>query len=144
MRSTATSELVAAAIAARERAVAPYSGFKVGAALRAEDGAVFTGVNVESASYGLTCCAERTAIFTALAAGARDFNAIAIVARADGGVMPCGACRQMLSEYAPDAAVFVADSARPEAVRKFTVAQLLPGAFVSVNLPRRRVRRRPA
>ena len=121
--------LVQRALEARGHACAPYSGFAVGAALRAADGRVFAGINVESASYGLTCCAERVALFTALAAGARTFTGIAVVARIDGGPMPCGACRQLLSEYAPDARVFVADSAAPATVRRYSVRDLLPGAF---------------
>ena len=126
------TRLVAAALNAREQAVAPYSQFKVGAALLTAAGEIVSGANVESASYGLTCCAERVALFKALTEGKRRFAAIAIVARAAGGAMPCGACRQLLAEYAPEAIVFVADSARPQRVRKFTVKQLLPGAFTRV------------
>jgi cytidine deaminase len=126
--------LVAAAAAVRENASAPYSGFKVGAALLARSGEVFSGANVESASYGLTCCAERVALFQALSAGRREFLAMAVVARAPGGPMPCGACRQLLAEYAPRAKVWVADSRRLGAVRQFAVRDLLPQAFV--ELPR--------
>lgn len=122
-------KLVAAAAAARRRAVAPYSRFKVGAALLAADGATITGANVESASFGLTCCAERVALFKALTDGKRTFTAIAVVARAAGGAMPCGACRQLLAEYAPDALVLVADSSRLKYWREFRMAELLPGAF---------------
>jgi cytidine deaminase len=129
MARTAKSRLVAAALSARKRAVAPYSNFLVGAALLTDRGEILTGANVESASYGLTCCAERVALFHALTSGRRRFKAIAVVARADGGAMPCGACRQLLSEYAPDAVVWVADTLRPKEVREFTVAGLLPGAF---------------
>jgi cytidine deaminase len=124
------SELVRAAARARARAVAPYSGFKVGAALLDKNGALITGANVESASYGLTCCAERIALFSALASGHKRFTAVAIVARIDDGPMPCGACRQLLAEYAADATVFVADSRNLKAVRKFSVRELLPGAFL--------------
>jgi cytidine deaminase len=130
-------DLIAAALAARERAVAPYSKFKVGAALLTRAGAVITGANVESASYGLTCCAERAAIFAALTSGHRDFAACAVVARIPSGAMPCGACRQVLSEYAPNAVVHIADSAKPRRVRSFTMQQLLPGAFVSLRAPKR-------
>src|SRR5437867_10684518 len=101
--------LVAAALKAREKAVARHSKFQVGAALLTARGEVVTGANVESASYGLTCCAERVALFTALTSGKRDFVAIAVVARAKNGPMPCGACRQLLAEYAPLAEVWVAD-----------------------------------
>src|SRR6266404_1945727 len=90
--------LVRAAAKARQQAVAPYSKFKVGAALLTRSVRIFAGANVESASYGLTCCAERVALFTALTSGKKDFQAIAIVARAPGGPMPCGACRQLLAE----------------------------------------------
>jgi len=123
--------LIRAALRARLNAVAPYSRFAVGAALLTRGGKVYTGANVESASLGLTCCAERVALFKALTDGARDFAAVAVVARIAGGVMPCGACRQLLAEHAPDAAVWVADSGRPGVVREFTVAGLLPGAFVT-------------
>src|SRR5215470_15063668 len=99
-------ELVRAAAKAREGAVAPYSGFKVGAALLTRSGDIVTGANVESASYGLTCCAERVALFGALTSGKRDFVAIAVVAAIRGGPMPCGACRQLLAEYASSAKVW--------------------------------------
>src|SRR5512146_3112887 len=112
--------LVAAAARARRHAVAPYSRFKVGAALLTPSGKVITGANVESASYGLTCCAERVALFNALTAGRRNFVAVAVVARAPGGPMPCGACRQLLAEYAPDAKVLVADSRALRSIREFT------------------------
>ncbi|MDQ6632873.1 MAG: cytidine deaminase [Verrucomicrobiota bacterium] len=123
-------KLIQAALQAREMAVAPYSKFKVGAALLTEAGEIILGANVESASYGLTCCAERIALFKALTSGKNKFVAIAIVARFDGGAMPCGACRQLLSEYAPKAAIFVCDSDHPSQIKKFSVKELLPGAFV--------------
>lgn len=121
--------LIQAAARARKSAVAPYSRFLVGAALLTQHGEIITGANVESASYGLTCCAERVALFKALTTGKKDFIAIAVVTRTAHGALPCGACRQLLAEYAPDAVVFVADSAALQKVRKFTVAKLLPGAF---------------
>jgi len=120
---------VAAAAQAREGSVSPFSKFKVGAALLTKRGEIIGGANVESASYGLTCCAERIALFKALTDGKKDFIAVAVVARWDGGPMPCGACRQLLAEYAPAAKVFVADSADLEAIRMFTVKKLLPAAF---------------
>ncbi len=123
-------QLVRAAARARERAVAPYSKFKVGAALLTKGGEIISGANVESASYGLTCCAERVALFNALTGGKKNFVAVAVVARAPGGPMPCGACRQLLAEYAPDAKVWVADSRAPGKIREFTVRELLPSAFV--------------
>jgi cytidine deaminase len=125
-------ELVRAAASAREGAVAPYSKFKVGAALLTRSGEIVAGANVESASYGLTCCAERVALFHALTTGQKDFVAIAVVARAPGGPMPCGACRQLLAEYAPKAKVWVADSRALRRVREFQVRELLPAAFVEV------------
>ena len=132
MAKTSKRALVRAAAQARRRAVARYSRFKVGAALLTRSGEIVTGANVESASYGLTCCAERVALFNALTAGQRGFVAVAVVARAPGGPMPCGACRQLLAEYAPDAAVWVADSRALRTVREFSVRELLPAAFVEV------------
>jgi cytidine deaminase len=127
-----SQKLVAAAARAREGSVSPYSKFKVGAALLTKSGEIIGGANVESASYGLTCCAERVALFKALTDGKKNFIAVAVVARCDGGPMPCGACRQLLAEYAPDAKVFVADSRAPGKIRGFTVRKLLPAAFVEV------------
>ncbi len=124
--------LLGAAAAARRKAVAPYSRFQVGAALLTAQGAVITGANVESASYGLTCCAERVALFKALTEGHSGFVAVAVVARMTGGPMPCGACRQLLAEYAPEATVWVADSRALRNARRFTMAELLPGAFLKV------------
>src|SRR5262245_17378049 len=101
MAKTDKQRLIAAAIKARRNSVAPYSKFQVGAALLTAKGEIVAGANVESASYGLTCCAERVALFTALIGRKRDFVAIAVVARVKNGPMPCGACRQLLAEYAP-------------------------------------------
>jgi cytidine deaminase len=125
-------KLILAAARARGGSISPYSRFKVGAALLTKAGQVIGGANVESASYGLTCCAERIALFKALTAGRKEFVAIAVVARYAGGPMPCGACRQLLSEYAPDARVLVADSGDLKTIRQFTVRELLPSAFVIV------------
>ncbi len=124
--------LIRAAAKARRRAAAPYSKFHVGAALLTRSGEIIGGANVESASYGLTCCAERVALFNALTSGKKDFTAIAVVARLPGGPAPCGACRQLLAEYAPDAIVLVADSAKPGVIREFSVKELLPAAFLDV------------
>jgi cytidine deaminase len=132
MAKTRKSELVKAALKARRRGVAPYSKFQVGAALLTSQGKIITGANVESASYGLTCCAERVALFTALTAGHKNFTAVAVVARMTGGPTPCGACRQLLAEYAPRAMVWTADTRAPARVREFTVAGLLPAAFLEV------------
>jgi len=125
--------LIRAAAKARKGAVAPYSKFLVGAALLTRRGEIIAGANVESASYGLTCCAERVALFKALTEGKSDFVAMAVVARARGGAMPCGACRQLLAEYAPRARVLVADSRALGHVREFAVSGLLPGAFVKLG-----------
>ena len=130
--TTDSKKLIAAAARARAGSVSPYSKFKVGAALLTQSGEIIGGANVESASYGLTCCAERIALFKALTDGRKKFVAIAVVARCDGGPMPCGACRQLLAEYAPDARVFVADSRAPGKIRSFSVQELLPAAFVEV------------
>jgi cytidine deaminase len=132
MTTADRNKLVAAAAKARNLAAARYSKFKVGAALLTSAGEIITGANVESASYGLTCCAERVALFTALTQGKRNFVALAVVARAPGGPMPCGACRQLLAEYAARAIVWVADSRALRQVQDYTVGELLPGAFLDV------------
>ncbi len=127
-----SKKLVRAAAKARGGSVSPYSRFQVGAALLTRSGEIIGGANVESASYGLTCCAERIALFKALTEGKKHFIAIAVVARCDGGPMPCGACRQLLREYAAEAKVFIADSADLKSIKEFTVRDLLPAAFVIV------------
>lgn len=121
---------------ARRNAYAPYSRFPVGAALLAGDGRVFAGVNVENASYGLTTCAERTAVVSAMAAGARDFVAIAITGPDDPvACPPCGACRQILHEAAPDLLIVIAgDGAEPATI---PLRELLPGAFEGGAVTRR-------
>lgn len=125
-------KLINSALRAQKMAVAPYSKFQVGAALQTTGGKIILGANVESASYGLTCCAERIALFKALTDGYKKFKAIAVVAPAPGAPMPCGACRQLLAEYAPDALVLCADSRKPSPISEFTVKELLPYAFLSV------------
>ena len=123
------ARLIAAALEARKHAAAPYSKFHVGAALLTSDGEIIGGANVESASYGLTCCAERVALFKAVTNGRKSFLAIAVVASWPGGPMPCGACRQLLAEYAPGIRVWVADANRPKVIREFTISELLPESF---------------
>jgi cytidine deaminase len=116
-----------------ERAYAPYSKFSVGAAVTDESGRVFTGVNIENASYGLTMCAERVAIFSAVAAGARRITAVAVTAKGAAGVTPCGACRQVMAEFcAPDTPVYC-DRQGADALKR-TVAELLPDAFTPADL----------
>jgi cytidine deaminase len=134
MRISSKQKLVQEALAAQKRAVAPYSKFQVGAALLTIDGAIIHGANVESASYGLTCCAERVALFKALTEGHHSFEAIAVVAPMKGGATPCGACRQLLAEYAPQAKVLVADSRTPVKIKEFKVGELLPASFGFKNI----------
>jgi cytidine deaminase len=95
-------DLIRSASAARKQAYAPYSGFAVGAAVQCKSGAVFVGSNIENISYGLTICAERIAVASAVAAGQREFVAIAVVADTSEPIVPCGACRQFLAEFAPE------------------------------------------
>jgi cytidine deaminase len=123
------SELARLAIAAREKAFAPYSGFLVGAAVETLDGAVYTGCNVENASYGLTVCAERVAIWKAISEGVKpgEFRAIAVAADSPRPTPPCGACRQILAEFAPQATVTLINLRG--VTREFTVAELLPESF---------------
>ena len=123
--------LLAAARAAMRHAHAPYSRFRVGAAVLAEDGRVFRGCNVENASYGLTICAERAAVFAAVAAGARRLRAVAVVASGPKPPYPCGACRQVLAEFcAPDAAIFVAPGLAGAHAEEFRLDELLPHGFI--------------
>src|SRR5258706_14642629 len=94
-----TPDLITKATEARQRALVPYSGFRVGAAIETRDGRIYTGCNIENASYGLSICAERVALWKALSEGATDFSDMAIVSEADTITSPCGACRQLLWEY---------------------------------------------
>lgn len=119
--------LLAAARQAREAAYAPYSGFKVGAAVLTADGHIFTGCNIENASFGATVCAERVAIFTAVAAGQRQIKALAVIADTPQPVSPCGLCRQVLAEFSPDCQVIMANLAGEYQI--LTLEQLLPSAF---------------
>jgi cytidine deaminase len=121
-----TDKLIDAARAAQRRAYAPYSNFHVGAALEGEDGTIYTGCNVENASYGLTICAERAAICAAVTAGARKFRRAVVVSDIDPPAAPCGACRQVLAEFARDLRI---DGVGPGGTVSWTIAQLLPAAF---------------
>lgn len=119
--------LMGAARTAAENAYCPYSGVRVGAALLGEDGRVFTGCNVENASYGLTLCAERAALVRAVVEGARDFTAVAIWASTDRPLAPCGACRQVIHEHSPGSRVLYQGAGGERVVT--SLPELLPGAM---------------
>jgi cytidine deaminase len=122
-----TDKLIAAALAVRENAHAPFSGFKVGAAVEDESGRVFTGCNVENATYGLTVCAERVAIFKAISEGARKFTRVVVAADTDVLTPPCGACRQILWEFCGDVELVMVNlNGKSEKLR---LAELFPRAF---------------
>ena len=123
-------ELIKAASHARERAYAPYSHFDVGAAILAEDGQIITGVNVENVSFGLTICAEQAAVANAVSQGVKNFVAIAV--SSPNAVSPCGACRQVLSEFAGDIPVLLSDKER--LVSTTTLHTLLPECFTPEHL----------
>lgn len=124
----AAAELLARAEAAREHAYAPYSRFAVGAALASEDGRIFTGVNVENASYGVTLCAERAALASAIGAGARAFTALAVAGPPGRRTPPCGLCRQALAEFGGGLRV-VYHAGDGEGIVETPLAALLPDAF---------------
>ena len=123
--------LLSAAVQASETAYAPYSKFRVGAALLGENDVIYRGVNVENASYGLTICAERSAVFNAISEGERQFDLIAIAS--PGGVAPCGACRQVLHEFAPDIKIFLVDTSGEKPVTELFLNVLLPHAFFGLD-----------
>ncbi|MGH9729541.1 MAG: cytidine deaminase [Candidatus Acidiferrales bacterium] len=125
-------KLIAAARQAREHAHAPFSDFRVGAAVRTKSGRTFSGCNVENASYGLTICAERVAIFKAISEGEREFDAIAVVTDADALTPPCGACRQIIWEFCGDVTVILANLKGK--VERESSSKLLPRPFDSSNL----------
>ncbi len=120
-------KLVAAALEARGNAYAPYSKFEVGAAVLGANGGIWTGVNVENASYGLTLCAERVALASAVTAGQRRVSVLAVAT--PGGHAPCGGCRQFAAEFSDEMRVLLVDSQRPESVTDVTLAELLPMSF---------------
>lgn len=126
------TELILAAQEAREKAYAPYSGFKVGAALLASNGKVYTGCNIENAAFGHSICAERTAVFKAVSDGEKTFAALAVVADTEEPVSPCGACRQVLAEFSADMRVIMANTKGKFVLS--TVKQLLPYAFNQEDL----------
>lgn len=126
-------DLLQKAKEARELAYAPYSNFKVGAALLSEDGKIFTGCNIENAAYGPSNCAERTAIFKAVSEGVRCFSALAVIGDTDGPISPCGVCRQVMAEFfKPDTPIFLGNL--HGACVETTVEKILPRAFTSDDL----------
>ncbi len=125
--------LVEKAKKVRENAYAPYSKFKVGAAVLADDGKVYTGANVENVSYGLTVCAERVAVFKAVSEGARQIRAVAIVADTDKPISPCGACRQVLLEFAAKECKVIMANLKGEQVTK-SIDELIPYSFTKEDL----------
>ena len=126
-----TAELVRRAREVQQHAYCPYSKFRVGAALEAADGTVYVGTNVESASYGLTICAERMALGAGVAGGARTFRRIVVATDADPPASPCGACRQLLAEFGLDLEVIAVG---PKAERRWVLRDLLPDAFAKAAL----------
>ncbi|SFP20904.1 cytidine deaminase [Salibacterium halotolerans] len=126
-------EIIDKAASAREKAYVPYSRFGVGAAVWTEDGQVFTGCNIENASYGLTNCAERTAVFKAVSTGEKKISGIAVTADTPGPVAPCGACRQVLSEFLDQDARIILANLKGD-VNVTTMAALLPGAFEAEDM----------
>lgn len=126
-------KLLVLAEKAKEKSYSPYSGFRVGAALVTADGKVFTGANVENASYGAAICAERTAVVKAVSEGYRCFKAIAVTSDAEGGSFPCGICRQFLAEFGLGIKVI---TGKPDGdIEVHTLSGLLPRAFTGAELP---------
>ena len=126
MNGNQREQLIVTASDARQRAYAPYSGFEVGAAVLSKSGEIFSGCNIENASYGLTICAERVAMATAVAAGYRDFAAIAVAT--SGGASPCGSCRQFLAEFCDDLPILLVN-ADDATVEETQLTDLLPRRF---------------
>lgn len=131
MKPADQKQLIAEALAAQKNAYCKYSNFPVGAAILTASGKVFRGVNVENVSYGLTICAERVAAGAAVAAGEKEFVAVAVTSK--GGVTPCGACRQFLAEFLPaaekDILILMVDSRKPGEITKTKLSKLLPNSF---------------
>ncbi|HTU26113.1 MAG TPA: cytidine deaminase [Pirellulales bacterium] len=127
MNTAQRRQLLDTAMATRERAYAPYSGFRVGAAVLTTSGKIYGGCNVENASFGLTLCAERVALAAAVAAGDGELLAMAVALA--GGAMPCGACRQFAAELRGDLPILVIDAAQPDRVVETNLSALLPAQF---------------
>ncbi len=125
--------LIAQAIEARKQAYAPYSNFQVGAAILTKNNEVFLGCNIENASYGLTNCAERTAIFKAVSEGEKEIKAIVIVGDTDDPISPCGACRQVMAEFCDENTKIILTNLKGDSVET-TINELLPGFFSSKDL----------
>ncbi len=125
-------EIIKLAQQAKEHAYAPYSGFRVGACIAAKNGRLYTGCNIENASYGATVCAERTAVFKAISEGENEFEAIALASDATRFILPCGICRQVLSEFSLN--ILVISSANSNEYKIFSLEELLPGAFSGEDL----------
>ncbi len=126
-------ELVKLAIEARENAYVPYSKFPVGAAILTSNGKVYTGCNIENASYGLTNCAERTTIFKAVSEGEKKIKMIAIAGDTEGPISPCGACRQVISEFSDEDTKVILTNLKGN-IEETTISKLLPGAFTPKDL----------
>ena len=128
----ATTEMIELAVETSKKAYVPYSHFPIGAVLVSKDGTFFTGVNVENASFGLTNCGERTAIFKAVSEGYQDFSEIVIYGQTEKPISPCGACRQVMAEFmSPDARVTLI--AKDQSTKVMTLAELLPYSFTELT-----------
>lgn len=125
-------ELVELAVKAKENAYVPYSNFRVGAALLTKSGKVYTGCNVENASFGATNCAERTAIFKAVSEGEREFEAIAVNADMERLTFPCGICRQVILEFSRDIKLYISN--KHGEYKEYTITDLLPGGFTGEDM----------
>ena len=132
-------ELVKQALAARKFAYVPYSKFRVGAAVLAKNGAIYTGCNIENAAYTPSNCAERTAFFKAVSEGERDFTAIAISGDADDYLYPCGVCRQVMAEFCEPDTFRIFVSKKNGEYREYTLGELFPGAFTKDDIEKARV-----
>lgn len=134
MNKEVEDELINSAIEAREKAYCPYSNFKVGAAALFEDGNIYTGCNIENASYGATNCAERTAIFNGVSNGNRTLKALALIGDVNSFTYPCGICRQVICEFAENEDVYIYLIKNKQEIKKVKFKDLMPGAFTKKDL----------